>query len=170
MKSIPILAFSLIAIAAARAAEPATFEVAGKTFTVAEGWEVEKTRSPMRKAQFKAGAAEVVVFFFGKGQGGGAEANVARWLGQFKEAKDKLAASSKTEEVKGGKVTTVTAGGTYMSGPPFGDKVPMEGYALRGAIVEFDGGPVFIKMTGPAKDVKAAAEAFDKTVRSGLAE
>ena len=30
-----------------------------------------------------AGDAETVVFYFGPGQGGGVESNIARWAGQF---------------------------------------------------------------------------------------
>ena len=63
---------------------------------------------------------------------------------------------------------TVTVKGTYMSGPPFGKKVAKKGYALRGAIIELSDGPVFVKMTGPEKEVEATAGGFDKMVRSGL--
>lgn len=122
----------------------------------------------MRKAQYRVGKAEVVVFYFGADRGGGVEANVARWFSQFKEPREKLSAKSETKEIKESKITTVSAKGTYMSGPPFGEKVPKPGYALRGAIVECKGGPLFIKMTGPEKDVTASSEAFDKAVRSGL--
>ena len=55
-----------------------------------------------------------------------------------------------------------------MSGSPFGEKTPMPNYAMRGAIIEFKGGPVFIKMTGPIDEVTKSAAGFDKTARSGL--
>ena len=55
-----------------------------------------------------------------------------------------------------------------MSGPPFGQKVPKENYALRGAIIELSDGPVFLKMTGPEKEVAAAASDFDKMARSAF--
>ena len=122
----------------------------------------------MRKAQYKTGKTEIVVFYFGAGQGGGVEANVSRWLSQFKEPKDKLSAKVEKVEIKKSKVTTVSARGTYMSGPPFGQKVPVPGHALRGAIIECNGGPIFIKMTGPKDEVLSTSKDFDKTVRSGL--
>ena len=144
------------------------FEVAGKTFEVPPAWKVEKPSSRMRKAQYKTAKTEIVVFYFGAGQGGGVEANVSRWLSQFKEPKDKLSAKVEKVEIKKSKVTTVSARGTYMSGPPFGQKVPVPGHALRGAIIECNGGPIFIKMTGPKDEVLSTSKDFDKTVRSGL--
>ena len=144
----------------------AGFEVAGRNFKVPAEWKAEQPASRMRKAQYKVGEAELVVFFFGKGVGGSVEANVGRWLGQFKEPKEKLGTKKKEQKLTGAKITTVTAAGTYMSGPPFGAKVPKAGYAMRAAIIEFEGGPVFIKMTGPRDAVGQTSDAFDKLVRS----
>jgi hypothetical protein len=144
------------------------FKVAGRTFEVPSSWKVEKPSSRMRKAQYKNGKAEIVVFYFGAGSGGSVEANVDRWIGQFKEPKDKLSAKVEKVDVKKSKITTVSAKGTYMSGSPFGQKVPMPNYAMRGAIIECEGGPIFIKMTGPIDKVLSSAKSFDRTVRSGL--
>lgn len=148
--------------------KPAGFEVAGRNFKVPSEWQAEQPASRMRKAQYKVGGAEVVVFYFGKGQGGTVEANVARWLGQFKEPKEKLGTKTRERKVAGAKITTVSAAGTYMSGPPFGAKVAKAGYAMRAAIIEYEGGPVFIKMTGPRDAVGQASDAFDKLVSSGF--
>jgi len=167
------LIFASLAFASSSMAEDGkTFEVAGLKFTAAASWKEQAPTSAMRKAQFKVGDGEMVVFFFGKGQGGGVEANVARWLGQFEEPKEQLNPKSETEEVAGGKakVTTVSANGTFLSGPPFGKKIPKADYALRGAIVECEGGPVFLKLTGPKKKVEGEAKAFDKMVRSAFAK
>ena len=143
------------------------FTVAGRQFTAPQSWQKEKPSSSMRKAQFKSGETEIVFFYFGGGQGGGTQANVRRWLGQFEEPRD---VASTAEEIGADKtkVTTVGARGTYLSGPPFGQKVPKEGYALRGAIIELPDGPVFAKMTGPEKEVSAATKGFDKMVRSAF--
>ena len=124
----------------------------------------------MRKAQLKINSddkkssAEVVFFHFGAGQGGTAKANVDRWLGQFQEPREKL--NSKTEDttIAGHKVSYVSAEGTYMDGPPFGQKTPRPGYALFGAILESDEGSVFVKMTGPADLVKSSQATFRKMV------
>ena len=144
------------------------FKVAGKTFEAPVTWKSEKPSSKMRKAQYKNGKAEIVVFYFGAGSGGSVEANVNRWIGQFKEPKEELSTKVEKTEVKKSKITTVSAKGTYMSGSPFGQKIPMPNYAMRGAIIECEGGPIFIKMTGPMNEVLSFAKDFDKTVRSGL--
>ena len=90
----------------------------------------------MRKAQFNVdgvdGAAEVVFFHFGKGQGGSVQANIDRWLGQFAEPKDQLHAKTEKKTVAGREITHVFAEGTYLSGPPFGSfKHPGARIALR---------------------------------------
>ena len=86
---------------------------------------------------------------------------------QFKDPSDQKSTSEEVGKSKT-KITTVTAKGTYLSGPPFGQKVPKPGYALRGAIIELSDGPVFVKMTGPAAEVAEAAKKFDTMVRSAF--
>ena len=166
MKTLSLMIFLMTTGVVAAQKKSAGFEVAGRNFEVPAEWKAEQPASRMRKAQYKVGEAELVVFFFGKGVGGSVEANVGRWLGQFKEPKEKLGTKRKEQKLAGAKITTVTAAGTFMSGPPFGAKVPKAGYAMRAAIIEFEGGPVFIKMTGPRDAVGQTADAFDKLVRS----
>jgi len=158
-----------------RAAEaPGTFKVGEFTFTRPAGWEWVEATSSMRKAQLKVPgpdgkeSAEVVFFYFGEGSGGGARANVDRWLGQFEGPKDKL--HSKVEEVTVGKrqVTYVEAEGTYLSGMPGGPKTPQPNSMLLGAILASPEGDVFVKLTGPAVVAKAAKDAFRRMVEVPL--
>src|SRR6185436_1836522 len=135
---------------------PKTFSVSEFTFTRPADWEWVPSTSAMRKAELKVESkdkkekAEVIFFHFGESNGGGTQANVDRWLGQFQEPKDKL--RSKVEEVTVGnrKITHVEAEGTYMSGLPGGPKKPMPNSMLIGAILESDQGNVFVRLTGPA--------------------
>jgi len=155
---------------------PATFKVGEFNFTRPKAWEwVDVAGSPMRKAQLKvsgedkAQSAEVVFFYFGEGGAGGARANVDRWLGQFQEPKDKL--NSKVEDVtiNKHKVTFVQAEGTYLSGMPgAAQRTAQPNSMLLGAILESEQGNVFIKLTGPAKLVKASQQPFNQMVRSAL--
>ncbi|MSR65935.1 MAG: hypothetical protein EXS24_00995 [Pedosphaera sp.] len=155
------------------AAEPAKFEVGGLKFERPAKWEVQPAGG-MRKAQFKvpdakAGAgAEVVFFHFGPQGGGGVQANVDRWFGQFVEKGAAL--KSKSEEVKVGKskVHFVSATGTYMDGPPLGEKTPRANYALYGAIIEAADGSIFVKMTGPSVLTQTAIPAFRLMIESAL--
>ncbi len=171
--------FSLLALFAAalhaRTAEaPKTFKVGEFTFARPVGWEWVESPSPMRKAQLKVpGAdrkesAEVVFFHFGEGNGGGVQANVDRWLGQFEGPRDKT--HSQVEEITVGKrqVTYVQAEGTYVSGMPGGAKTPQPNSMLLGAIIASPQGDVFVKLTGPAAVAKAAKEAFRQMIEGPL--
>lgn len=148
------------------------FKVSEFTFTTPKDWKKEQPRSSMRKAQLSAPgnngakAGEVTFFYFGPSSGGGVQANVSRWFGQFKDRKNEKAEEKK---VGGVKVTYVSTEGTFMSGPPFGGpKTPVPNSGLLGAIVEGAQGSVFVKMTGPLATVQAAAPAFKDMVEGAL--
>jgi len=153
---------------------PATFKVSEFTFTPPAKWEKVETASPMRKAQFKVNdadkknSAEVVFFHFGPGDGGGVQANVDRWFGQFEGPREKIGAKSDEAKIGKHKVTFVRAEGTYLNGMPGGSRTPQANSALRGAIIESDQGAVFVKMTGPAALVKSAEDDFRKMIESAL--
>jgi hypothetical protein len=164
MKKLPILLVALLSALTLRAEDPATFDVAGLTFTRPADWKWVETTSPMRKAQLKVPgaqpeqAADIIFFHFGAGAGGDVKANADRWLGQFKSAEG----ASKVEpmDVRGTKVTLVSTQGTFNSGMPGGPTTPLENQALLGAIIEGAQGNVFVKMTGPAELVKGSRERF----------
>jgi len=153
---------------------PATFKVSEFTFTRPATWEWIESTSPMRKAQLKIpdkdkkGSAEVVFYHFGQGNGGGTQANVDRWLGQFVEPRDKINAKVEAVEVAKHKVTYVSAEGTFKNGMPGGPQTPMADYALQGAIIEATEGSVFVKLTGPKALAKASAADFKKMVEGAL--
>lgn len=135
------------------------------------GWTVDPRPSQMRLATLKVPAAagdaeggELAIFFFGAGQGGTVDANVQRWIGQFKS--EPGVAKTRTEMVKDVKVTRVQTEGTYGSGMPGGATTPRENFALQGAIAEGSGGAVFFKLTGPKKTVQKAAPQFDALIKS----
>jgi hypothetical protein len=158
-----------------RAADPATFTVGAFTFKRPAAWTWVPVNSPMRKAQLHvpdpanpAGpGADVVFYYFGPGQGGGVDENVARWLGQFAEQGGDLKSTTESTDVKGTKITRVqVASGTFDSAMPGAPPTPMTGYGLDGAILESPQGDVFIKMTGPAALVKSAAPDFAAMLQS----
>ena len=164
----------LSAVCASAADAPATFKVSEFNFKRPEKWEWVETTSSMRKAQLKVNdadkknSAEVVFFHFGPGNGGGVQANVDRWYGQFQEPREKIGAKSEKTKIGKHDVTFVRAEGTYLSGMPGGARTPQPGSALLGAIIESEEGAVFIKMTGPAALVKSAEGDFRKMIDSAL--
>jgi hypothetical protein len=142
-------------------------------------WEKQKPSNNLRQYQFrvpKAGgdpkAAEVVVFFFGKGSGGGVKANLERWKGNFRAPKDKtIDEVAKVQEFKVGSVpvTYLDISGTYLSKfPPFAPNpkiTPLPNYRMLGVIFASENGPYFITLIGPAQTVTQHKQGFDDWVK-----
>jgi len=152
-------------------------QAGGLKWTAPSTWKTQGPR-PMRAATYAIPAApgdkdagELAVYYFGPGQGGGVDANIKRWVGQFQRADGKSAAGlEKTAKrtINGLPVTTIDLSGTYTgaAGPMATEKVIKPGYRLLGAIVEGPEGGVFFKFTGPAKTVAANSAAFEKLLNS----
>jgi len=142
----------------------------GVAWNVPEPWTTDLAQG-MRLATYvipapKGGvAAECAVYYFGPGQGGGVDANLERWIGEFQTLE-------KHEIVKrdagGIKVTSVEARGTYVAHSMRTAEQPGEkpGWALLGAVAEGPQGDIFFKLTGPAATVSAAASDFDRMLGS----
>ena len=115
-------------------------------------------------------APELVLFFFGAGQGGGVDDNIARWVGQVAQpdGSDSSAKAKRgSKQVGALKMTTVVVDGTYKSGGMMGGPTVMkENFRLWGAVVEGPGGPWFWKATGPKAAMEAQAAAFDAFLAS----
>lgn len=152
-------------------------EAGGLAWSAPKEWEAQGAR-PMRVATYRlppakgdSEPAELAIFYFGQGQGGGVDANIKRWVGQFQKPdgspmtdKD---AKTKKESVNGLPVTTVDVKGTYAGGGPMmGPSTPKPNHRLLGAIVEGPEGAVFFKLTGPEKTVAAAEKPFHKMLES----
>ncbi len=144
---------------------------AGVTWRVPKRWVAQSGR-PMRIATYAIAAApgdaegaECGVFYFGPHQGGTVDANVARWFGQFMPATH---SERSTKHVHGLTVELVRIAGTYAAaaGAMMRPQAGKPDYRLLGAIVTGPQGPVFFKLTGPAKTVAAAGGEFDSLVGS----
>ncbi len=152
-------------------------EAAGLRFSVPGVWTRVPAPSDMRAAQFRvphSGSdgedAELVLFYFGKGQGGSPEQNVDRWTGQFtrpdgKPAKDEAVVTIRT--VNGLKQTSVDVSGTYKPMPMGGGNgADKPGWRLLAAVIEGPGGPWFWRLTGPETTVGAAKPQLDALLAS----
>jgi hypothetical protein len=145
---------------------------------VPDGWVTEQPSSTMRKAQYKlpkvegdAEDAELVLYFFGSGQGGTVQGNIDRWVDQMQQAdgsasKDK--AKTETLTVAGLKVTMVDVSGTYTAQmSPGNEKHYNNGnYRLRAAVVETPKGNYFAKLIGPEKTMSHWDQSFSEYVKS----
>lgn len=143
------------------------------TFQVPAAWTSGHPSSSMRIAQWalppaSAGGegAECIVFFFGPGGGGSVEANFERWKKQFTLEGEP---ATKTEEVAPG----ITAAFLEFTGrytaevpPGSGVRVDKPGWGLMSAVVQVQGGPLFIKCVGPKEALAQQRAGFLAWIRS----
>lgn len=141
-----------------------------------EAWNARQPRNTMRLAEFtlpaSAGAAdtaEVVVFFFGSGQGGDVAANMERWSAQFTDADgNHPEPTTETLDDVAFPTTIVQYEGSYNRGIGMGG-APAEAkpdQVLVAAVIEAPGGNLYAQMYGPRETVLAQRDAFLGFVRS----
>jgi hypothetical protein len=170
--------FAISAIAAAACvrdihAQGSSITLLDYRTTVPSGWVARAPSSTSRLAQFvlpgpdSASGAEVVVFFFGKAQGGNVEANLARWRDQFSTPDGSPVPERVTRDSSGTvPITIAEFRGTYRRGIGAGaaDSV-RTGQALVAAIAETPRGTLFIQLFGAAPRVAREREAFVQFVK-----
>ncbi len=166
------LAFAPWTPGAQAQADTATF--LGYRTVVPSGWHARPPASRMRLAEYavsgtdSTNGAEVVVYFFGPGQGGSAEANMARWRAQFSEPDGSPVPEQVTRDSSGAfPITVAEYHGTYARGIGAGSAIEdaRPGQALAAAIAETPHGTLFIQLFGPEAEVHAQREAFLRFVR-----
>jgi len=178
MKNIlPILLIASFFAFDLKAEDTDTLVVSEFTFEFGVPWIRQQVTSPMRAGQLtydlegdELEDVDVILYYFGEGQGGGTQANIDRWVGQFDGTPE-----SNTEAIDVGdrKITVLTARGTYMesSGGPFsGNKTPKPNYTMLAAILPSEKGAVFLKLTGPDDSVEAMKDAFMEFAKSPFSE
>jgi len=147
-------------------------------FKAADGWVTEKPSSSMRVGQYKLPKAEgdkedasLVVYYFGASQGGTAQANIDRWIGQMQQpdgssSKDK--AKTETMTANGLKVATVDVSGTYTAEMAPGSQSFHNdaNYRLRAAVIETPKGNYFVKLAGPEKTVMRWDQSYNDFLKS----
>src|SRR5437764_14791587 len=101
-------------------------------FKAPDGWTVEKPTSSMRVAQYKLPKVEgdkddatLVLDYFGATQGGTAQANIERWIGQIQQpdgSDSKSKAKTESMTVNGLNVSNVDVAGVYTAAMAPGSK------------------------------------------------
>jgi hypothetical protein len=148
------------------------------TYSVPTEWKSEIPKSQMRKAQYRIpgvkgdAEGEMTVFVF-PGIGGTVQANINRWLGQFKQpdgSDTKKKSEIKKIEINNLSVTKMYVTGTHLkSSSPMmmsGPKEELPNYAMLAAIVETSKDPWFFKLVGPQITVDHWRPEFNKFVTS----
>lgn len=141
---------------------------------VPAAWVQQPPANNMRLAQYlvpgesNAGDGEVIVFYFGQGQGGSVEANTERWASQFTSADGKpVKPAVKKLKTNGIPVTVIELNGTYARGIGMGTAGNMSrpDQTLLAAVFETPRGNVTVHLYGPRATVAANRKAFDQMVR-----
>lgn len=144
----------------------------GFSSTVPADWQEQPVSGGMRFKHFllprtekDTRDAEVIVFYFGKGQGGGVEENVTRWKMTFDPP------GGKSEALKGTavKTTVFDVSGTYLhKSRPMDTSIPAERrpeHRMIGVVLETPNGPYFVRFVGPEKSVAKHKAAFDAWIK-----
>ncbi len=170
-----LLVFS-VAVASFATLSQEAQQPAALRYKVPAGWVEEERSSSMRVAQYKLPRTEgdtedasLVLYYFGKGQGGSTAANIERWANQMQQAGgEKAKISEESFTANGLKITVVDAAGTYVAetSPGSGTLNNKPGYRLRAAVVETPNGSYFVKLVGPEKTVAHWNESFVSYLKS----
>jgi hypothetical protein len=152
-------------------------DVGTVAFEVPAKWSAQAPKSAMRRAQLtapgSAGAAELIVYFFGPQGAGTLQENLDRWIGQFSNSDGSAVSDAKqtSSKVSGMDITRLEVAGQYAGGmSPTGQQQPGQAnQRMIAAIVNSQGGPYYFKFLGPSATVAENAVAFDGLISSIVA-
>jgi len=155
---------------AARAQNP-TVTLLGYQTTVPAGWTSRPASSSMRLAEYTTPGtpgAEVVVYFFGQGQGGAVQPNLTRWRAQFSSPDGSPVREKVTRDSTGAfPITIAEYTGTYARGIGAGDASQAKpDQTLVAAIVETAKGTIFVQLFGPSAAVASQHESLVRFVKA----
>lgn len=166
------LVAALLAASACRSDEPtsAVLSLPRLELDLPAGWQAEAPTSTMRAAQARisgpGGEAELTVFHFGEGKGGGIAENLQRWVDQIEFGPG---SSTHREEftANGYTIYWVDFQGTLKAGQMgMAPALPVPNARLLGAVIEGPGGPWYLKATGPDATLAPQRDAFLRMLES----
>ncbi|MDF2696027.1 MAG: hypothetical protein K0S65_4410 [Labilithrix sp.] len=140
--------------------------------TVPASFVARPATSSMRLAEWSVSrtddaSAEVIVYYFGEGQGGSADANIARWSSQFTSAEGGPV-TPRVGTLDGTAFVTTVAEfeGAYARSVGMGGVSAEPDQALVAAVVETPRGNLFLQLFGDRVAVAEAREDFLEMVGS----
>lgn len=148
--------------------DPYEATVGGFKFTVPADWQEQPPKSQFVLGEFsltgEGGPARLTL----SSAGGGLEANIERWQGQFSRGPNDPEPRQSEITFDGQKGTLVELSGTYTDMLSAGN--PGKNWRMLGVAVPI--GPInfFVKLTGPQSTVTAQRDAFVKFVESAKAD
>jgi hypothetical protein len=162
----------LASFSAAPLAAQTPLSLLGYQTTVPSSWVARPPASTMRLAEYvvptdASGSAEVVAYFFGRGQGGNVEANLARWKAQFSTGEGSPVPGTIVRDSAGPfPITFAEYRGNYRRGIGMGSSDSVRvGQTLIAGIAETPRGTLFIQLFGNSARVAREKAAFLRFVR-----
>jgi hypothetical protein len=152
-------------------------EIDGLRARTPTSWfEVTPVNAP-RIAQFRLPGrredAELALFYFGRGYGGDAQTNIARWQAQFEPPLGQSiqeATEIRKYRDRGMSLVVVSLRGTYLHREQPRDLASKPqrrpDYRMIAVIIESRHGPHFLRLVGPAPTVARHEQAFFRWLRS----
>lgn len=139
------------------------------THRLPAGWESEPPSSSMRLEQYAVAPdsdVRCVVFWFGAGGGGGRDANLDRWIGQF--SGDAEVTEDFVEIAKNVYADVLYCKGAYVADSAEGGRESHDDadWTMLASYLDVPDGPLFIKFVGPSDIVEPQREAFMAWLRS----
>jgi hypothetical protein len=170
----PSLAAGAHVVPAPTAAPSAANQGVELTWTDPPTWRRSPRVVPMRKATYEVPRAdkdledgECGVFYFGVGMGGTIDANIERWVKQFKDLPaDKVKRADRSVNGLVAHTVEVESGSFNANPMGRGGEMLKPNFGLLGAIVEEPSGEYFFKLTAPAATVAKARADFYKMLDS----
>ena len=148
--------------------EPYEATVGGFKFTVPADWQEQPPKSQFVLGEFsltgEGGSARLTL----SSAGGGLEANIERWQGQFSRGPNDPEPRQSEITFDGQKGTLVELSGTYTDMLSAGN--PGKNWRMLGVAIPLGPTNFFVKLTGPQATVTAQKDAFVKFVESAKAD
>ena len=144
--------------------EPYEATVAGFKFTVPADWKEQPPKSQFVLGEFSIPGEGGIARLTLSSAGGGIEANVERWRGQFSPGPNDPEARESEIALDGNKGTLVELAGTYTD--MFSGGTPNRSWRMLGAAVPMGQTNYFVKLTGPATTITPRREEFLKFIES----
>lgn len=171
MKSLIVALCTLVVLGQASTADDGqVVKLAGGKFLMSgpKGWTKKTPRVNIIEAEFaipkvEGDAADGRLTVMASG--GGVEANVDRWKGQFTKTEK---SSVEKMKIDGFEAHLVDISGTFKDQRgPFAPATMRKGYRMMGAIIVMEDGPdYFAKFYGPEKTIEKNSKAFVEFVKS----
>jgi hypothetical protein len=169
-----LLAGVLSAVTAVTAHAQKTATFLDYTTQIPTTWTSRPPASSMRLAEYTTpapagtGGAEVIVYFFGKGQGGSPDANLARWKGQFSNPGGGPVQEKVSKDTAGDIPLTIAEyRGTYARAVGMGSapEDARPNHMLIAVVAESPRGTIFFQCFGPTAAVESQRAAYLQFVK-----